>query len=272
MDHARELMELARSLAFGAREIILEGRASAHVAGTKSSDIDIVTQMDIAAETYIRAELAVRRPLDAIMGEEGSDTQGTSGLTWVIDPIDGTVNYLYGIPFFGVSVAVVEDGQDPASWRIVAGAVADGLGTMWSAAAGLGAFRNDEVLVRHSGPALSHTLLATGFQYTVDRRLAQGRIVAALLGQVRDIRRLGAASIDLCHVAAGLVDAYYEHGLNPWDFAAGALIAREAGVKVAGLDGAAATPGLLIAAMPEAWQSLHDAIVAAGGRAPFERV
>lgn len=272
MDQAQDLKMLACNLASGAREIILEGRARAHIAGTKTSDIDIVTQMDIAAETYIRRELARLRPHDAIMGEEGSDTAGTSGFTWVIDPIDGTVNYLYGIPFFGVSVAVVDGSQDPRTWRIVAGAVADGLGTMWSAALGHGAYKNEDRLVRESGPSLAHTLLATGFQYTVERRRAQGQIVATLLGQVRDIRRLGAASIDLCHVAAGLVDGYYEHGLNPWDFAAGALIASEAGVKVAGLDGAAATPGLLIAAMPDTWQQLHDAIVAAGGRAPFERV
>ncbi len=210
------------------------------------------------------------RPHDAIMGEEGEDSQGTSAITWVVDPIDGTVNYLYGLPHFAVSVAAVEGGTDPATWRILAGAVCSGSGVQWKAAAGHGAWRNGEPLRRTSGPELSATLLGTGFTYVAKRRSIQGQIVAQMLGRVRDIRRLGAASVDLCLVADGTLDAYYEHALNPWDFAAGVLVASEAGVKVAGLDGGPADTHLVIAAMEPLWDDLRDALEQAGARRPWD--
>ncbi|MCB2413864.1 inositol monophosphatase [Demequina sp. TTPB684] len=268
MHSTRELMDLAASLASQAGQLVIEGRSQAEVTLTKSSPIDIVTQMDVAAEKLLRSRLAQERPDDAILGEEGEDVPGKTGVTWVIDPIDGTVNYLYGLPHFAVSVAAVEGGTDPASWRVLAGAVYGGGGVEWKAAAGHGAWRNGKQLERGEAPALASTLVATGFSYVAERRVAQGRVVAELLGQVRDIRRLGAASLDLCLVAEGSVDAYYEHGLKPWDFAAGSLIAQEAGVRVGGIDGGAADGELLIAAAPEAWDEFRDVLERAGARLP----
>jgi len=270
MNSPIELMDLAATLAREAGELVIEGRARAEVTSTKSSPIDIVTQMDVAAETLLRTRLAEVRPDDAFLGEEGEDTAGTSGVTWVVDPIDGTVNYLYGLPHFAVSVAAVEGGTDPATWRILAGAVYGGDGVEWKSAAGHGAWRNGEPLVRSGGPTLSATLLGTGFNYVAERRTAQGKIVAQVLPQVRDIRRLGSAAVDLCLVAEGKMDAYYEHALNPWDFAAGALIASEAGVKVAGIDGGAADSHLLIAAVESVWEELRDVLEAAGARRPWD--
>ena len=261
---------VATRVAREAGELIISGRAAAHIAGTKSAAVDIVTQMDIAAEQLIAERLAELRPEDGILGEEGAASGGTSGITWIVDPIDGTVNYLYGLPHFAVSIAAVAGDPEPRKWTALAGAVFDGTGTMWSAIAGAGAWRGDEPLRREGGPALDGTLLATGFQYIAERRAAQGAVVARLLPHVRDIRRLGACSVDLCLVAAGDIDAYYENGLHAWDFAAGALICQEAGVRVAAADGGPADHGILIAAMPAVWESLHDAIVAAGGEAPWD--
>lgn len=266
-----ELMEVALVLAREAGELIRKGRAGAEVAATKSSDVDIVTQMDLAAERLLRERIAQLRPDDAILGEEGDDSPGTSGITWVLDPIDGTVNYFYGIPHYAVSVAAVTGDVRNGSWQRIAGAVSDGEGTEWTAALGHGAYRNGVRLVRTTGPSLEGTLLATGFQYVAERRAVQGQIVAQMLGQVRDIRRLGSACVDLCLVAAGNLDAYYENGLQPWDFAAGALVASEAGVRVAGIDGGDPDSHLLIAAIPAVWDELRDALVAAGARQPWEQ-
>lgn len=270
MTDPSELLAVARLLAAEAGAFIVEGRAGAAVTATKSSAIDIVTQMDIAAERLLRDRIAVLRPDDGILGEEGDDTPGTSGVTWVLDPIDGTVNYLYGLPHFAVSVAAVSGTPASHDWAPLAGAVYDGSGTLWSAAVGRGAWRDDRPLHREAAPPLSRTLLGTGFQYVADRRAIQGRIVATMLPQVRDIRRLGAAAVDLCLVAAGELDAYYEHGLHAWDFAAGALIASEAGVRVAGIDGGPPDEQLTIAAMPATWNELRDALVEAGARRPFD--
>lgn len=262
-------MDVALRLAREAGELIADGRAGAHVSSTKSSAADIVTQMDLASEALLRERLAQWRPDDGILGEEGEDKPGTSGITWVLDPIDGTVNYLYGIPHYAVSVAAVTGDVRAGKWTRTAGAVRDGEGVEWAAALGHGAYRNGVRLVRSEGPALAGTLLGTGFQYIAQRRQAQGAIVAAMIGQVRDIRRLGAASVDLCLAAAGILDAYYEHGLQPWDFAAGALIASEAGLRVAGIDGGEADSHLVIAAVPEVWHELRDALEAAGAREPW---
>ncbi len=264
MTGANELMDIARVLAVEAGELIEAGRPQAAISSTKSSPIDIVTQMDTAAEDLLRRRIGQLRPDDAILGEEGDDVAGTSGITWVLDPIDGTVNYLYGLPHFAVSVAAVTGEPTPRAWQPLAGAVRDGSGVMWSAARGAGAFKDGEPLVRTATPTLESALLGTGFQYVAERRERQGEILAQLLGKVRDVRRLGAAAVDLCLVAAGQLDAFYEHGLNAWDFAAGALIASEAGVKVAGIDGFAPTERLVIAAMPALWNELQEALIKAG--------
>jgi len=270
MEHdAKELRATAELLAREAGELILAGRPDARVASTKSSLVDVVTQMDLAAEALLRERIAQLRPGDGILGEEGDDVVGTSGITWVLDPIDGTVNYLYGLPSFGVSVAAVAGPARTREWTALAGAVYDGSGRLWSAGRGLGATCDGATLRRHAAPTLSESLLGTGFQYVADRRAAQGSVVALLLPRVRDIRRLGAAAIDLCLVAAGHLDVYYEHGLNPWDLAAGALIASEAGVTVAGIDGGPPNEDLTVAAHPDVWDELRAALEAAGARDLF---
>lgn len=258
------LMDVARTLAVEAQRLVAAGRREARVQHTKSSEVDVVTQMDLAAERLLRERIAELRPGDGVLGEEGASVPSSTGITWVVDPIDGTVNYLYGIPHWSVSVAAVSGEPDPHRWTLEAGAVVDATGGVWTAARGEGAWRDGARLERSGGPALAGSLVATGFQYTAAQRELQGALVARLLPQIRDIRRLGSASIDLCHAAAGLVDAYYEHGLKPWDFAAGALVAREAGLRVAGLHGGPADGRLTVVAAPEAWDALHDALVAAG--------
>jgi len=264
------LLETARALAREAGALIIEGRRTAEVTGTKSSGVDIVTQMDLATEALLRRRIIELRPHDGILGEEGDDVIGTSGITWVLDPIDGTVNYLYGLPSFAVSVAAVAGPPRTGEWTPLVGAVFHSTGRLWSAASGHGAWLDGERLALGSGAPLAQTLLGTGFQYVAERRAIQGRIVAAMLPQVRDIRRLGAAAVDLCLVASGNLDAYYEHGLNAWDLAAGALIATEAGIRVAGIDGGAPDEHLTIAANPAVWDELRDALVSAGADHPFD--
>lgn len=243
------LMELAARLARSAGDLVREGRPDrVLVAATKSSSVDPVTEMDMAAEAHLREALARFRPDDAILGEEGVFLPGTSGLTWVLDPIDGTVNYLYGIPAYAVSVAVVAGGPDPATWTAVAGAVhcvPDG--RTWTAGRGLGAFLDGRRLAINSARPLADSLVGTGFGYTLQRRTEQAQLVTHVLPRVRDIRRMGAASLDLCSIASGGLDLYYERGLKPWDHAAGGLVAREAGAVVTGLHGAPAGEQMTVA-------------------------
>ena len=253
------LRALAASLATEAGAVIRAQRPErVTVADTKSSDVDPVTAMDRAVEELLIARLAATRPKDAILGEEGDDVPGTSGLTWVVDPIDGTVNYLYGIASYAVSVAVVTGPPDPAEWTVVAGCVHDVVtGRTWSAGLGEGATA-DGVPLSLDEPAapLSRSLVGTGFGYAAARRAAQARVLTQVLPRVRDIRRLGSAAVDLCLVAQGSLDAYYERGLNPWDLAAGELVAREAGARVVGLRGARATGEMTVAGRGEALAEL----------------
>ena len=244
-----DLRDLAERAARAAGTLIREGRPDrVAVSGTKSSPIDVVTAMDLAAEALLRRAILADRPDDGVLGEEEGHVAGTSGLTWVIDPIDGTVNYLYGIPAYAVSVAVVAGPPNPQEWTVLAGcvhAVADG--RTWSAYRGGGAFQ-DGVPIRANPPQpLAESLLGTGFGYRVERRRSQARVVAELLPEVRDIRRMGSAALDLCAVASGSLDLYYERGLQPWDLAAGSLIASEAGATVAGLRGCAADEAMTVA-------------------------
>jgi myo-inositol-1(or 4)-monophosphatase len=198
----------------------------------KSSPTDPVTVVDTEAERLIRELLAGLRPADAVLGEEQGGSAAVDGVLWVVDPIDGTVNFLYGIPAYSVSVAAQIGG------RSIAGAVVDVAGELtYSAALGHGATRTDAAgtvqrLRCNPVDSVAMALVATGFGYGAARRAAQGRVVAELLPRVRDIRRIGSAALDLCMVAAGVVDAHYEHGLNTWDWAAGALIAAEAGARI----------------------------------------
>ncbi len=251
VDGPAALRALARSLAVQAGDLVQRDRpARVEVAATKSSPTDVVTQMDRAAEQLIRSRLAVERPDDGILGEEAGLRSGSSGLTWVVDPIDGTANYLYGIPFYAVSVAVVTgDPQRPGRWSAVAGCVHNpATGHTWSAAAGLGADLDGAALLAPLPPLLERALVGTGFGYRPQRRRAQARVAAELLPRVRDLRRIGSAAIDLCMVASGWLDAYYERGLNPWDLAAGALVATESGAVVRGLRTAPPSEQMVVAA------------------------
>ncbi|WP_425432781.1 inositol monophosphatase family protein [Georgenia soli] len=218
------------------------------VARTKSSAVDVVTAVDEEVEALLRERIAAARPHDGVLGEEEGASAGTSGLTWVVDPIDGTVNFLYGIPSYAVSIAVVTGDPDPLTWTLQAGCVhAVAGGTTWTAGRGLGAWRDGERLVPRSAPPLAEALLGTGFGYTAEKRAREAAVVAQILPQVRDIRRIGSAAIDLCLVADGRLDAYYETGLNPWDMAAGALVVAEAGGVVQGLDGGPASAAMTVA-------------------------
>lgn len=242
---AATLETLAADLARSAGRLVVDERPDAvEVAATKSSATDVVTVMDQRSQDHLITRLRDARPDDAVLGEESGGATGTSGITWVIDPIDGTVNYLYGIPAYAVSVAaVVGDPTTPGAWRPFAGAVYNPVtDELYRARAGGGSRvvlsgGSERELTPTDCTDLGQALVATGFGYAAGRRERQGRLVLDLLPQVRDIRRIGSAALDLCGVGAGLVDAYYETGLNPWDLAAGWLVATEAGAVVGGLDG-----------------------------------
>lgn len=225
---AHELHALACELAVAAGEQAkAAGLPTAVATMTKSTSTDMVTVADRAAEALIVAGLDRARPADAIVGEEGTDRTGTSGIVWHLDPIDGTTNYVYGLPSWCTSVAAADaDG-------VVAGAVyVPVTGELFAARRGGGATLDGKPITCRTTKEVALALVATGFGYTPERRGAQAAVAAGLLPRVRDIRRLGSAAIDLCYVAAGRFDAYYEDHLNQWDIAAGALIAMEAGCRV----------------------------------------
>ncbi|MFI0820353.1 inositol monophosphatase family protein [Streptomyces sp. NPDC021098] len=248
-----ELLDLALEVARRAGDLLRDGRpADLGVAATKSSPIDVVTEMDVASEKLITDFLAQHRPQDGVLGEEGASSEGSSGVRWVIDPIDGTVNYLYGLPSWAVSIAVERDGEP------VVGVVAAPMrGETYHAVVGQGAYADGERVRVRPAPPFEQALIGTGFGYVRERRIGQARVLNELLPQVRDIRRGGSAAIDLCDVACGRLNAYYERGLNPWDYAAGALIAREAGALTGGRPGIAASTELTIAAAPGLFEPLQ---------------
>lgn len=274
MHDYQELRAIAERVAEEAAEKIRFKRAElGDIAGytqTKSSPVDPVTIVDTFAEEYIAERLAQLRPEDGLIGEEGSDTTSTSGVTWIIDPIDGTVNFLYGIPQFAVSIAAAINGE------VVAGAVINvSTGELYSAASGAGAsVRRGEAVTQlrcTSVSQVSLALVATGFGYAAARREKQGQLVAKLLPQVRDIRRMGSAALDLCAVASGQVDAHLEHGLNAWDYAAGGLIAREAGAEVylPPLSSSGSLGELTFAAAPGIFDELWDVLEELGATKPL---
>jgi myo-inositol-1(or 4)-monophosphatase len=265
---AAGLLAVATGAAREAGELLALPGGRVSVAATKSSPTDVVTEMDRRSEELIRARILAGRPGDAILGEEGGQTGDTAGapVRWVIDPLDGTVNYLYGLPDWAVSIAAEVAGE------VVAGAVfvpsrgelftATRGGGGWLESVGAGrAGRAGRVRLRcRPGVPLDQALVATGFGYRAARRKVQGEVVAALLPRVRDIRRAGVASADLCSVAAGRLDAFYERGLNYWDYAAGALIAAEAGAFVGGLRGAPPGTSMTVAAGPGLFPALAEAL------------
>ncbi|GGX32014.1 inositol monophosphatase family protein [Streptomyces noursei] len=248
-----ELLELALEAAGRAATLLRDGRpADLGVAATKTSPIDVVTEMDLASEKLITDFIGEHRPTDGFLGEEGAGSTGTSGVRWVIDPVDGTVNYLYGLPSWAVSIAAEKDGET------VVGVVAAPMrGETFQAVRGRGAHLNGEPIHHRPAPPLSQALVGTGFGYLTERRAAQAEVVRTLLPQVRDIRRGGSAAIDLCDVACGRLDGYYERGLNPWDLAAGVLIASEAGALTGGRPGHAPSHELTLAASPGVFAELQ---------------
>jgi len=223
----RELMTLASDLAREAARVHADGVSRVLRVETKSSPTDLVSQIDKEAERLIVDRIRAERPDDALLGEEGALGEGTSGVRWVIDPLDGTTNYVYGYPAYAVSIAVEVDGEPQV------GVVHDSSsGRVYRAIRGFGARLDGRGIAVREQPELSTALVATGFSYQAAQRERQGAAVARMLGRVRDIRRGGTAALDLCHVAAGHVDAYWELDLSPWDYAAGSIIAREAGAEV----------------------------------------
>jgi len=266
------LLELATSVAVAAGRLLLGSGGRPEVVATKSSPTDVVTEADRAAEALIRDLIGAARPGDRILGEEGGETGGAGGqggmssVRWIVDPLDGTVNYLYGLPDWAVSIAAEADGT------VVAGAVfVPRRDELFSAALGGGAWlsrgaldpRGEDApqpvrLACNTGVRLDRALVATGFGYEAGRRLIQGEVLAGVLPRVRDIRRGGSAAVDLCSVASGSVDAYYERGVNLWDIAAGSLIAAEAGAQVTGLYGRPASSAMTVAAAPPLLGELRD--------------
>ena len=255
-----DLRALAERTARRAGALLLDGlgRARAEVS-TKSTGTDMVTEMDRASEALITEQLLGARPDDGILGEEGADRAGTSGVRWVVDPLDGTTNYLYGFPGFNVSIGAEVDG------RPAVGAVFDVVRQeLFSAGRGRGATRDGEPIRASRADELAHALVGTGFSYEPERRRRQAQVLVDLLPRVRDIRRQGAAALDLCSVACGRLDAYYERGLAPWDLAAGGLIATEAGAIVTDFAGNAPRAGEVLAAAPGIAQALRALLASTG--------
>ena len=240
----RELLDVAVVAARAAAPDLLDRFERGAVGvSSKSTATDLVSDADLAAEQTIREVLARERPDDAIMGEEGEDTPGTSGLRWIVDPLDGTINYLYGLPQWCISVACEDH----------AGVVFDPVaGELWAVAAGEPPTLNGAPLAeRGPAPELGASLLATGFGYAAEIRAAQSEIAVRMLPRVRDLRRAGAAALDLAWTAAGRLDAYFEHGVKPWDIAAGTLLCEGVGLHVEALPATDVLPPGILAAPPE---------------------
>jgi myo-inositol-1(or 4)-monophosphatase len=253
------LLALARELAGRAAGLAgtMRNRAVGQVS-TKATDTDVVTAADRAVERMVVEELRTRRPGDAVLGEETGQRGGGSGVRWILDPIDGTVNYLYDLPYYALSLAAEVDGT------VVAGVVRNEAGGQeWTAVRGGGAWRDGRRLTGSTCTELGQALVATGFGYHPARRAHQARVLASVLPAVRDIRRLGAAALDLCLAAEGRLDAYFEKGLNLWDYAAGALVASEAGLLVDTRDGTGPGSTFLMAAPPALFPAFSEALLAA---------
>jgi myo-inositol-1(or 4)-monophosphatase len=254
------LLALAERLAREAGALIHAGRLGGVTdVDTKTTGTAMVTEFDRAAEAQIVGTLRRERPGDAIVGEEGTQDRGTTGITWLVDPIDGTTNFLYGLPGYAVSVAA-SDERGP----LVAAVAVPTFDEIFTAVRGGGAACNGQPIHVSGQRVLGEALVATGFSYAAEHRHRQAEVLVQLLPRVRDIRRFGAASVDLCFVAAGRVDAYFEHGLQPWDSAAGLLVAAEAGARLGDLRGGAVRPDEVLAATPGVFDDLARLLLDAG--------
>lgn len=261
MVDASDLLLLAEQIAREAGELARRRRdEGVRIAATKSALADIVTEADREVETLIRARLAAARPGDGFLGEESEAERGSTEITWVVDPIDGTVNYAYGIPHYAVSIAAVAGAPDPELWSVQAGVVfAPVTGDLFRAARGSGAWLGADRLAV-SRPTDAGALLATGFGYDPATHAGDLERVRTVMPLARDLRRAGAASLDLAYVAAGRLDGYFERGLAPWDHAAGALLVEEAGGVVGGAPGGRPGRQMTIAAGPDVYAALDAAI------------
>ena len=264
-DDQTALRALAERLAVEAGTLALHGRAP-HGPGrishdTKSTATDPVTEFDVAAEQLLVDRLRAERPSDGIVGEEGAGVAGTSGRDWYLDPIDGTANFVYGLPAWCTSVGVVD-----AEGGLAGAVFAPVSGELFSAARGAGSTLNGVPVSVSRCTQLDQALVATGFAYRPERRRRQAQRLVGMIDQVRDVRRGGSAAIDLCLVACGRVDAYYEEHLNSWDIAAGLLIAQEAGATTSDERGAAASPAFTVASAPGVHRDLLDALARSAQR------
>jgi myo-inositol-1(or 4)-monophosphatase len=257
-----ELASVALHAARRAAAILVSGAARpAHDVDTKSSGTDMVSEVDRAAEAAVADVLRERRPDDGLLAEEGTARAGSTGVRWVVDPLDGTTNFLFGVPQWCVSIAAEIDGHP------VVGIVVDpSRDETWSAVRGRAARRNGiESVVAERRSTLETALVSTGFGYAADRRRWQAAVLATVAPAVRDLRRFGSAALDLCWVGGGRVDAYYEWGLNPWDLSAGRLVAEQAGARVGVLG-----DRLVVATTPSLWDPLVELLEQAGGTQPQE--
>ncbi len=259
-----QLRHAAELLARESGDMALQGRKSGPLtATTKSSPIDMVTKYDKASEALITAGLARIRPDDAIIGEEGASRDGTSGITWHIDPIDGTTNFYFDLPMWAVSIGAVDE-HGP-----LAGAVyVPALGEMFSGARNEGATLNGSPISVRNNTDIADALVCTGYSYRISEREVHAKRVADIVMKVRDLRRFGAAAVDLCFVACGRLDAYFEEHLHTWDLVAGQVIATEAGAIVTDYVGDTVRPEQVLASTPGVHKDLIHLIATSGNTAP----
>lgn len=261
MSLALDLEALAVDIAQDAGELArTRRREGVAIAATKSALADIVTLADREVEALIRARLAEARPEDGFLGEETGAERGTSEVTWVVDPIDGTVNYAYGMPLYAVSIAAVIGEPVPGQWEAISAAVyAPALGEIFHAARGAGAWLGDERITVNAEVSAAGGLLATGFGYDPQTHAGDLARLARVMPMARDVRRGGAASLDLAYVASGRLDGYFERGLAPWDHAAGALLVTEAGGSFTFVAADESNPrALIVASSPSIFERLLD--------------
>ncbi len=259
MSENEELLELAVSLAHAAGDMALSGRKNGlGDVVTKSTATDMVTEFDQASEVLIAEGIREARPADGIIGEEGAHHESLSGITWQIDPIDGTTNFFFDLPMWAVSIAAVDH-----VGSLIGVVYIPALGETFTAIRGTGALLNGRPIAVRKNPLLSDALVCTGFSYSAQKRVLQAQRIPLIIEQVRDIRRVGAAAIDLCFVACGRYDAYFEENLLSWDLAAGHLIATEAGAIVTDFSGNTVHPAEVLASQPQIHRELSSLILRA---------
>lgn len=259
---ASELLGLAKRIAVEVGDhLVASLTGPGPMVTAKSTATDLVTDLDRWAEARITERIREARPDDTIIGEEGASVAGTSGISWCIDPIDGTVNFVHGLAGFCVSIAAGDE-RGP-----LLGVVHSPLHReLFSAVRGGGARLDGEPIRCSTPPSLARSVIGTGFGYAPDRRRRQAEVLTRVIGEIADIRRIGAAALDLCLVACGRLDGYWEIGLNPWDHAAGALIAAEAGAIVR-IDEVPGRPSYVVAAAPTIWDDFDRLLGEAGAAA-----